>query len=216
MAGLELETTKLGWHGIDGDRRFAFRRVNEQGGMPWLTASRLPQLLLYKPIGTSPEYVLTPDGRELELRGEELRAEISLRYGADLQLMQLNHGIFDETNISLISLATIRRIEQESGRSLEILRFRPNIVIDTQSDEPFIEDQWVGRQLVFGEGTDAPSVHVLMRDKRCMMINLDPVTAQADPRIMQSTIHLNQNNAGVYCTVTNTGMLSIGQKLQLH
>lgn len=215
MAGHEIDAAKMGWHGIEGDRRFAFRRMNDQGGFPWLSASRLPELLLYKPIGTSPEYILTPEGRELELKGEELRAEISFRYGAELELMQLRQGIFDESSISVISLATIRRIEQESGRPLEIHRFRPNIVIDTLSDEPFIEDQWIGQSLVFGEESDAPSVHVLMRDKRCVMINLDPATAQADPRVMQSTIRLNENNAGIYCTVTNPGMLSVGRNLSI-
>ena len=43
MAGVSLEHASLGWHGIEGDRRFAFRRVTEKGGMPWLTASRLPE-----------------------------------------------------------------------------------------------------------------------------------------------------------------------------
>ncbi len=215
MAGEETDTAALGWHGIDGDRRFAFRRMNDQSDFPWLSASRLPELLLYKPMNTSPVYVRTPDGRELELRGEELRDEISRRYGSELQLMQLKQGIFDEASISVISLATIRRIEKEAGRPLEIQRFRPNIVIETLSDEPFIEDQWVGQGLVFGKETDAPAVNVMMRDKRCVMINLDPVTAQSDPHVMQSTIRLNQNNAGIYCNVTNTGILAVGQTLSL-
>ena len=215
MAGEETDAASLGWYGIDGDRRFAFRRVNDQSGFPWLTASRLPELLLFKPINTSPVYVRTPEGRELALHGEELRAEISRRHGAEVQLMQLNQGIFDEASISLISLATIRRIEQEAGRLLEIQRFRPNLVVETLSEEPFAEDQWVGQCLVFGAETEAPAMNVMMRDKRCVIINLDPATAQMDPRVMESAIRLNQNNAGVYCTVTNTGVLAIGQRLSL-
>jgi hypothetical protein len=215
MAGEERHTAGLGWYGIEGDRRFAFRRMNVHSDFPWLSASRLPELLLYKPMQTSPVTVCTPEGRELELHSEELRAEISNRHGAEVQLMQLKQGIFDETSISLISLATIRRIEQESGRSLEILRFRPNIVIETLNDEPFGEDHWVGQRIIFGTDTDVPSVHVVMKDLRCVMINLDPATAQADRRVMESTTRLNQNYAGVYCTVTNTGVLEVGQKLSL-
>jgi hypothetical protein len=77
MAGVYLERASLGWHGIEGDRRFAFRRVSERGGMPWLTASRFPRLVLYRPFGSAaedpslPTHVRTPEGRELSLRGDE-------------------------------------------------------------------------------------------------------------------------------------------------
>ena len=32
----------IGWHGLDGDRRFAFRRIGDASGFPWLSASKLP------------------------------------------------------------------------------------------------------------------------------------------------------------------------------
>src|SRR5262249_1565138 len=51
MAGTATESAFLGWHGLDGDRRFAFRRLGAPSGFPWLTASRLPELLLYHPFG---------------------------------------------------------------------------------------------------------------------------------------------------------------------
>ena len=34
MAGEPLEVATLGWHGIDGDRRLAFRRRDDRSGMP--------------------------------------------------------------------------------------------------------------------------------------------------------------------------------------
>ena len=40
MGGQRLELAELGWHGLVGDRRLAFRRMDERSGMPWLTASR--------------------------------------------------------------------------------------------------------------------------------------------------------------------------------
>ena len=51
MAGTPAESAFLGWHGLNGDRRFAFRRIGDQSGFPWLSASRLPELLLYRPFG---------------------------------------------------------------------------------------------------------------------------------------------------------------------
>ena len=49
MAGERLEVANLGWHGLEGDRRLAFRRIDDRGGFPWLTAGKLPDLLLFVP-----------------------------------------------------------------------------------------------------------------------------------------------------------------------
>jgi len=221
MAGFPLDLVDLGWHGLNGDRRFAFRRLVDQGGFPWLSASRVPQLLLYRPIGEAetdkdlPTHVRTPDGAELELFSDELQNEISQRHGSRVQLMQLKHGMFDEAPVSIINLATIRGVEREAGRSLDVLRFRPNILIESQDVEPFSEDQWVGKTLRFGSDDDGPAVSITLRDLRCVMINLDPETAEADTRVMKAAIHLNANYAGVYATVIHTGELQIGQKVYL-
>jgi uncharacterized protein len=222
MAGEQLDAASLGWHGLEGDRRFAFRRTADQGGFPWLTAGRLPELILFRPFrqdhssdNQTPTHVRTPEGRILELRGEELRAEISRRHGAEVQLMQLNQGIFDAASVSLITSATVLQIGKESCRNLDIRRFRPNLFIETYGNEPFEEDHWVGKVMVFGENAEGGAVSVTLQDERCAMINFDPETAQADPTILKSVVRLNQNNAGVYGAVIGTGNLSIGQKIYL-
>jgi uncharacterized protein YcbX len=38
----------------------------------------------------------------------------------------------------VISLATIRQVELESGLPLDIRRFRPNIVLETFNDAPLV------------------------------------------------------------------------------
>jgi len=222
MAGEQLDTASLGWHGLDGDRRFAFRRIADQGGFPWLTASRLPELILFRPFRSdlgsdnqSPTHIRTPEGDILELRSEELRAEIARRHGAEVELMQLNRGIFDEASVSLITLATILQIEKEASQNLDIRRFRPNLLIETCRNEPFEEDDWVGKAMVFGENAEGGAVSITLRDQRCVMINFDPETAQSTPSILKSVVRLNQNNAGVYGTVVGTGNLSISQKIYL-
>jgi uncharacterized protein YcbX len=222
MAGESLECTQLGWYGLEGDRRFAFRRVAEQGGFPWLTAGKLPELLLYKPIrqGTSqdnnlPTHVVTPTGKVLEMRSDELRDEIMHRYEADVELMHLKQGIFDEASVSLISLATSQKITDASGQAPDIRRFRPNIVIDTGQSEPFSEDQWVGKTISFGDAEDSPAIQVTLRDKRCAMVNLHPDTAQSDAAVLKTVVKLNQFCAGVYGTVIRPGELVVGQRVYL-
>src|SRR5882724_11008495 len=79
MGGERLATAELGWHGIEGDRRLAFRRLQDRSGFPWLSASKLPGLLLFAPQrgaggaeGDLPTHVRTPDGAELPVFGEDL------------------------------------------------------------------------------------------------------------------------------------------------
>ena len=225
MAGELLDVARLGWHGIEGDRRLAFRRLTDKSGFPWLTASKLPQLLLYKPFRLDrntaellPTHVRTPDGKEFELRSDELREEVSSRYGNDVELMNLKSGIFDEASVSVISLGTVHSVARESGRgvdSCDLRRFRPNVVIETDSAEPFEEDRWVGRTLTFGEENSGAALRVTMRDERCVMVNFDPDTAERDSEVMKTVVRLNENYAGVYGTVIRAGELRVDQVVTL-
>jgi uncharacterized protein len=164
MGGERLEEVNLGWYGLDGDRRLAFRRMDDRSGMPWLTASKLPDLLLFAPNrredgaqGDLPTHIRTPDGKEMPVFGDDLAAEVGRRYGAPVQMMQLRHGIFDEACISVIALDTVSEIGRLAGRSLDVRRFRPNVVVRSLRSVPFQEDEWLGGVLSFGEGDDAPT-----------------------------------------------------------
>ncbi len=222
MRGERLETARLGWHGIDGDRRLALRKMDDASGFPWLTASRLPDLVLFAPQhrddsahANLPTHVRTPEGEEMPVFGEDLAAEVGRRYGAPVQMMQLKHGIFDEASISVIAVDTVDEIERLAGRSLDVRRFRPNVVVRLLRPAPFQEDVWLGGVLTFGEGDDAPAITATMRDLRCSMVNLDPDSASSAPEVMKAVVRANQNNAGIYGTVTRIGRLAVGQTIFL-
>jgi uncharacterized protein YcbX len=222
MAGERLEVATLGWHGLDGDRRLAFRRLEDRSGMPWLTASKLPDLVLFAAErhqdgaqGDLPTHIRTPDGEELPVFCEDLTTEVARRYGAPVQMVHLRHGIFDEACISVIASDTVREIGRLAGRNLDVRRFRPNIVVRLLRSVPFQEDEWVGGVLSFGEGEDAPAIAVTVRDERCSMVNLDPDSANSAPQVMKAVVRANQNNAGIYGAVTRIGRLALGQTVFL-
>jgi uncharacterized protein YcbX len=221
MGGERLETANLGWHGLDGDRRLALRRMDNRSGMPWLTASKLPDLVLFAPRHEDgaepglPTHIRTPNGEELPVFGEELAAEVGRRHGAPVQMMQLRHGIFDEASISVIAMDTVDEISRLAGQSPDVRRFRPNVLVRTLRPLPFQEDEWVGGVLSFGEGDDAPAIAVTMRDLRCAMLNIDPDSASLAPEMMKTVVRVNQNNAGIYGTVTRAGRLAVGQSIFL-
>jgi len=162
-----------------------------------------------------PTHIRTPDGEEMPVFGEELAAEIGRRYGAPVQMMQLNHGIFDEASISVIAFDTVREIGRLAGRSPDVRRFRPNVVVRLLRSVPFHEDEWLGGVLSFGEGDDAPAITVTMRDVRCSMVNLDPDSAIPAPEVLKAVVRANQNNAGIYGAVTRIGRLAVGQTILL-
>lgn len=223
MRGEPLDAATLGWHGIDGDRRFAFRRLDVSGGFPWLTASKLPDLINFTPQrrehGNSealPTHVCTPEGEEMRLFGEALAADVGRRYGDPVQMMQLNHGIFDEASISVIATDTVREICRLAGRSADVRRFRPNILVRPTRAVPFEEDQWLGGVLTFGDEEEAPAVTVTMRDVRCAMVNFDPDGGSPAPEVLKAVVRANQNSAGIYGSVTRIGRLAVGQTIVLH
>jgi len=222
MGGERLEVANLGWHGIDGDRRLALRRIDDRSGFPWLSASELPELLLFAPHRLEnsvqeelPTHVRTSDGEAMPVFGDDLAKEIERRYGAPVQMMQMNHGIFDEASISVIASDTVREIGRLAGRTLDVRRFRPNVVVCLPRPVPFQEDEWVGGVLSFGEGDDAPAVTVTMRDVRCSMVNFDPDSASSAPEVLKAVVRAHQNTAGVYGTVTRVGRLAVGQTIFL-
>src|SRR6266404_2049191 len=82
MGGERLEVANLGWHGLDGDRRLAFRRTDDRSGFPWLSASKLPDLLLFAPHRNAdadgaqgdlhlPTHIRTPDGEAMPVFSDD-------------------------------------------------------------------------------------------------------------------------------------------------
>ena len=73
----------------------------------------------------------------------------------------------------------------------------------------------MGGLLSFGENDDAPAITATVPDMRCSMVNLDPDSARSAPEILKAVVRANQNNAGIYGTVTRIGRLKVGQPVFL-
>ena len=221
MGGERLDVADLGWHGLDGDRRLAFRRADDRGGFPWLTASKLPELILFAPQrsrpatsgGALPTHVRTPEGQELAVFGQELARQVGDRHGSPVEMMHLNRGIFDEASISVIASATVNEVGRLAAQRPDVRRFRPNILIASLRSAPFEEDEWVGGVLWFGETKDGAAIGITNRDERCSMVNFDPDSARPTPEVLKAIVRVRDNKAGVYGTVTRRGRVAVGQPI---
>ena len=216
MRGESLDTADLTLQGIAEDRRYAFVQSESRSGFPWLTARELPEMLLYQPavVGTDPATVkvTSPGGETWPIASEELRKALAAKSGRAIHLLRNDRGNFDAGQISVISRQTIAQLAEESGTPVNPMRFRPNLLVDLQSGGAYEEMNWVGKILRVGKSARIAITEV---DFRCMMITLDPATAQASPGLLRSVAQQHGNRAGVYGSVLTSGEMRVGDTVAL-
>jgi uncharacterized protein YcbX len=158
--------------------------------------------------------VVTPSGTVIAIDDPALIEMLSegLCDENHLTLVRSDRALTDCRPISLISLQTIRQIEQELGSPVDKRRFRSNIYLNSTSDDGFAEDELVGRQLRLGPKA---LVAVLERDPRCKMISLDPDTGKHNPEVLRNVTQAHEGFAGVYCAVLVEGILSVGDSVEV-
>lgn len=215
MAGEPLEHAEVSWHGVPGDRRWAFIRSGMvMSGFPWLTLRDCPELWRYRPSFEEPHLpdrsrtiVVTPTGAELDVVAPELRAEL----GDCAGVIRSDRGLFDTMPLSVLTTQTLAALSTLVGERLDARRFRPNLLIDGASAEPFDEDAWVGRVLRIGE----LRVRIDKRDKRCVVVNIDPVTTEHSPAILRAITRERDACLGVYGTIVEPGRVAVGDPVAI-
>lgn len=222
FAGETVPESWVGWHGLEGDRRFAFLKLDSKRGFPWLTARDNPSLLQFQPHFVEVDNsqaaticVRTPDGDELPLDSWELLKRIRQLSRSDIHLIQNWSGIFDAMDISLLSLASIAAVSEAVEIPFEPERFRPNILVEAFDDRPFLEDRWVKSLLVFGDQSNAARLRVNRKTLRCMVINVDAKTGKQNPSVLKHVVQNRKNLLGVYSTTERPGMIRVGDVIRL-
>lgn len=213
MKGESVAEVHMGWHGLDGDRRFAFVRGDVQSSFPWLTGRQIAEMLRYLPqftdpadVVNSPVVVLTPNGRSLPIASPELLAELAEAYGAEVRLINIGRGVFDSMPLSVMSIATAAALDAD------FRRFRQNIVIETNSGKPFAEEGWLNKTLTFG---DKVRIRLNQRIPRCVMVNVDVETAVKDPSILKNITQTRDNCVGVHASTEVPGRIAVGDVVWL-
>jgi uncharacterized protein YcbX len=222
MRGQSLSEGHIHWHGLDGDRRAAFVRGDNTTGFPWLTGRETPNMVRYEPYFVRPEdpinsplRVKTPAGRDVALESDELRQELVQAYGYDVHLIKIKRGVFDSMPLSLLSLATARALGRHIGDEVDSRRFRPNIVVETFANLPSLEEEWIGGSLLFGQRPDSARIQINRRIERCVMVNIDPQTAERDARILKAVAQTRDTCLGVYGSTESPGSIRVGDTIRL-
>lgn len=230
MRGVAVAQAHLTINGFAGDRRYAFVRqqLAATNGFPWMTGREKTKFILYAPRFERaptpddwdvPVVVQTPDGRELAVGDAQLCDEIAALYGHPVFLFKTKRGNFDSQHVSLFSTHTLAQLEAESESQIDMRQFRANLVIEPADAIPFVEDAWVGRVLKIGDPLTDPGqgalIGVTKKDSRCMMINLDPETAEQNPAVLRAVARHHDECAGIYANVIAPGVVRVRDKIEL-
>ena len=119
---------------------------------------------------------------------------------------------FDIAVIHLLTTSTIDRLRElyPEGR-FEVRRFRPNIVVESASEEKdFIENSWVNMKLRIGEEI---VLKVIGPCTRCVMTTLPQGDLPKDLGILRAVAKYNQVHAGVYASVHRGGTIHRGDNI---
>lgn len=210
MAAEALTEAQVSWQGLAGDRRWAFvRKGVQRSGFPWFTLRQRGDMNHYRPYfsdpdhpDTSPTLVETPSGAVLDVLDPALGAELCPE-GATV--IRQSRGVFDTFPLSLITTQTVARLSEQVGTPLAVQRFRPNMLVEAATDEPFAEDTWVGRILCLG----GMRMRVDKRDGRCVVITIDPATGARNPDILRTVATERQGYLGVYGSTVTPGRVAL-------
>jgi uncharacterized protein len=215
MAAEPVEGVDVSWFGLSGDRRWAFVRPGlSSNGFPWLTLRQRNDLNAYQPCWAEPAcpdasavIVRTPAGARFDVTAPALAAEL----GDGVRVMKLDRGTFDALPLSLISTRTVESLGALLGTELDVRRFRPNLVIEALGPAAFPEEEWIGRELTVGTA----SMRIDGRDKRCVVVNVDPVTCHRDPGVLRAIAAHRETRLGVYGSTVRPGRVAIGDPVVL-
>ncbi|KUI02857.1 MOSC N-terminal beta barrel domain-containing protein [Mycobacterium sp. IS-3022] len=136
-----------------------------------------------------------------------------------LELAQGTPGgaFVDHSPVHLICTATLDAVGVDHA---EAIRYRPNIVVDTNGSSPFVENDWVGAQIQLGE--------VVLRGTRptprCAVPTLKHGRSERLPGAVRHLLEHNRVEvpgsgalpcAGLYAEVITAGAVDIGDEVRI-
>jgi uncharacterized protein len=218
MAGEDLAEARVTFAGIMGDRVYAFIDRQNKSDFPWWTGRQAHEMIRFEPRFTnglpSSEEFPVPEQFTLEVRGsdgqtfrigdEGFTRHLERQFHRSLRLRFSERSMVDSRPVSILGLSTIRALSDESGLELDCRRFRENLYVEWNDSRPFFEDGLLGKQLQIGETV---MLEVVKRNQRCVMITLDPDTAEVRPEILELVSRRHQCLVGVYAAVLREGIV---------
>jgi uncharacterized protein YcbX len=210
MGGESLDVANVDARGLVGDRWYAV--VDEDGR---LASGKNSHRFRRRDAVFEYSAQTEPDGRVVVRRGdsrwyvgdpsldqrlsEEMRAAVRITPESGVP----HH---DDGSLSIVSSASLRWCAERWGGSPDPRRLRVNIVLD--SDEPFVEEQWVDRELELG----AARLRVVQRVPRCRMIDIEQDGTDPGVHWLKPLSQERDMDLAVYADVVRPGRIAVGDQ----
>jgi uncharacterized protein len=250
MLGEDLDGIPVDERGVDGDRRRALidvetgRVATAKHPRLWRAL-----LTCTAKSGSDGVRIVLPDGRAIDaddpgaagdlsaVLGRQVRVATKRPAGATVERPApedvLEHGVeadvpyetleiaqgapqaafVDYAAVHLITTATLDRL------GVEAVRYRPNLVVDG-ADEPFVENDWVGREIVIG----GVRLRGTLPTPRCSVPTLAHGDLPREPRAVRPLLTDNRVDvpgfgvlpcAGLYAEVLEGGMVRVRDEVSV-
>jgi uncharacterized protein YcbX len=213
FGGERLRRAFVGPFGVLGDRRFAV--VDESGR--GLSARRVSGLLGFRARycdgerAEDPE-VTTPDGTAMAPDDPRVEGELWPLLDGPGQIVRTASGVHDVAPLHVIGTPSLVELGRLVGdEELDRRRFRANLVVEPEAQEPFVEASWVGARLAVGEA--GATLQVIAPTERCAVTTFDPDTLERRPEVHATIAREWENFFGVYATVVSAGWVEVGDRL---
>ena len=211
MAAEGLPDIEASWHGLAGDRRWAFIRDGQvRSGFPWLTIREQPEMARYRPRLADPG---RPSASATLVRTPWRRTRRG-RPGArgrrpGVRVIKQDRGVFDTMPLSLLTTQTLASPADRGRPGRRAVPAQLPGAGHLGGDFP--EDTWVGRVLRIG----GLRMRVDLRDRRCVMVTVDPVTLARNPAILRAIARERDARLGVYGSTVEPGLVAVGDPVEL-
>ncbi|MBU0739777.1 MAG: MOSC domain-containing protein [Alphaproteobacteria bacterium] len=218
LGGEALASITVSPEGIEGDRRFAlFDPDTGLAAAPEKETRWRPALFITASQPPTGLPVLRfADGAEHALDDSALPDRLAEHFGFPAAIGLVGSGDYRFPVVSnryapaplhLLTTASVSALAAVTGLPpLDARRFRPSVLIETEDDEGFIENDWVGHMVRIGEA----DIRVTEASRRCGMTLVAQPGMAEDPDVLRSIMRHNKRNLGVYATPAAPVTLSVG------
>ncbi|GAA1967126.1 hypothetical protein GCM10009798_29330 [Nocardioides panacihumi] len=143
-------------------------------------------------------------GPHADLLGDHLGKRVTLTAAPPATV------VYDGAGVTLVGTASLRELGERAGLDLlaESARFRATLVVET--DEPYVEETWLGRDLAAGDARLRAGVPI----PRCAVIDHSPTTGEKDVRLLKTLASYRPLNGagepvfGIYAQVTTAATVN--------
>jgi uncharacterized protein YcbX len=218
LGGETLASITVSPDGIEGDRRFAlFDPDTGLAAAPEKETRWRPALFITASQPATGLPVLRfADGAEHALDDSALPDRLAEHFGFPAAIGLVGSGDYRFPVVSnryapaplhLVTTASVSALAAVTGLPpLDARRFRPSVLIETEDDEGFIENDWVGHMVRIGEA----DIRVTEASRRCGMTLVAQPGMAEEPDVLRGIMRHNKRNLGVYATPAAPVTLSVG------